>query len=318
MRRALLLLLPCVCLLIAGCADQAAELSSSGSSSQTDATQDRFEDSSSSGPELGQPGASATGQDSQADSALTPVPIQSGAAQLTPENTKIEFVGAHTDQRPDRIGGFEEFSGTVEVDDATGKLKSISVDIVTDSLWTQISRLTNHLKSADFLEVRQYPKATFQSTDIAPTEEGAGQYHVTGDLTLHGVTKQIRFPATVSTLTGGLTLNSKFTLDRTDFDINWGPDQVKNEVSLTVVVGEKTQPLELQEPGGGGGGGGGGSGFDPAELFKRRDANNDGKLTGEEISERMRGNLDAMDADGDGAITLEEFQARWGQRRGGN
>lgn len=63
-------------------------------------------------------------------------------------------------------------------------------------------------------------------------------------------------------------------------------------------------------PGGGPGGPGpGGFGnFDPAARFKERDANSDGKLTGDEISERMMQNLEAIDTDKDGGITLEEFQ----------
>ena len=54
-------------------------------------------------------------------------------------------------------------------------------------------------------------------------------------------------------------------------------------------------------------------GFDPSAFFRRRDTNNDGKLSGEEIPERMRDNLGRMDTDGDGAITLAEFRAAMNQ-----
>ena len=57
-------------------------------------------------------------------------------------------------------------------------------------------------------------------------------------------------------------------------------------------------------------------GFDPSVFFRRRDTNNDGKLTGEEIPERMRGNLGRMDTDGDGAVTLAEFRETMNQMRG--
>ncbi|MCH8149450.1 MAG: EF-hand domain-containing protein, partial [Planctomycetes bacterium] len=70
----------------------------------------------------------------------------------------------------------------------------------------------------------------------------------------------------------------------------------------------------------GAGGGRGGRNFDPAEFFKRQDADGDGKLSGDEISERMRGRVDQMDTDKDGAITLEEFRkgmSRGGRGRGG-
>ena len=57
-------------------------------------------------------------------------------------------------------------------------------------------------------------------------------------------------------------------------------------------------------------------GFDPSWIFQRRDANGDGKLSGEEIPERMRGNLERMDTDGDGAVTLAEFRQAMSQMRG--
>ena len=66
-------------------------------------------------------------------------------------------------------------------------------------------------------------------------------------------------------------------------------------------------------PEGDGGRGGGGGRFDLAAMFENRDADGDGKLTGDEISERMRENMDQIDTDQDGSVTLEEFQARMQQ-----
>ncbi|MCH7808633.1 MAG: hypothetical protein IIB60_05360 [Planctomycetes bacterium] len=57
----------------------------------------------------------------------------------------------------------------------------------------------------------------------------------------------------------------------------------------------------------------GGSGFDPSAMFERRDANKDGKLSGDELSERMRGRMEELDTNKDDAITLKEFQS--GMRR---
>ena len=69
-----------------------------------------------------------------------------------------------------------------------------------------------------------------------------GQTNVTGNLTLHGVTKEISFPATVKVNAEGLTVKSEFSIDRTEFGMKFSPDRVEKKVSLTVVVGEKTQP----------------------------------------------------------------------------
>ena len=75
-----------------------------------------------------------------------------------------------------------------------------------------------------------------------------------------------------------------------------------------------------QGGGGGRGGGGGGQRPDPEQIFKDNDKDKDGKLTGDEIPERMRRFVDNMDTDKDGSITIEEMKAAvaaMGQRGGG-
>ena len=172
--------------------------------------------------------------------AATPVPVSGGAATLSPDNTKIQFVGTHSGAKPDpRTGGFAKFKGKAEVDAATKSLKSVSVEIDTASLFTEIGqKLTDHLKSPDFFEVREYPKATFESTKIAAGT--AGKATITGKLSLHGVTKEISFPATVEVGEKGLTLTSEFSIDRTQFGMTYGEGKVEPKVSMTVIVGEKT------------------------------------------------------------------------------
>lgn len=178
----------------------------------------------------------------EAAPSLTPVPIESGVVAIGPENAEIQFVGRHADpQKDDRVGVFQEFSGRIVVDPEAQALKAITVEIQTESLVTPIDRLTNHLKSPDFFEVREYPTARFQSTQITSESADPSQHRVVGELTLRGVTKQINLPAAAELVDDGLTLVSEFIIKRSDFRMNWGPDQVENEVMMTVRVGRKTE-----------------------------------------------------------------------------
>ena len=168
--------------------------------------------------------------------AATGKPAEGGGTEvaLSPANTKIQFVGNHTGDDPNpRTGTFEEFSGKAMLSE--GALKSLHVDIQTKSVKTEIEKLTNHLKSPDFFDVREHPKATFQSTAIEPGE--ADKVKITGNLTLLGVTKPISFPATVSTKEG-LTLKAAFKIDRTQFGMDYGLEGVEKEVEMTVTVGK--------------------------------------------------------------------------------
>jgi polyisoprenoid-binding protein YceI len=169
--------------------------------------------------------------------------VDSGVAKLTPENTKIIFVGTHVGPKPDpRTGGFEKFTGEAVVDEENKILKSVSVEIDTGSLWTQFPKLTEHLNSPDFFETREHPKAKFVSKSIEPGRD-EGSYNITGELTLLGTTKEIKVPATAAVDDRGLTLKADFKIDRTEFGMDRLQQNVEKEVALTVVVGEKTEPL---------------------------------------------------------------------------
>lgn len=171
---------------------------------------------------------------------LKPVPVKSGAATLAPANTQINFVGVHEGAKPDpRKGGFTKFTGKAHVAD-DGMLKSVSLDIDTTSLATEIPKLTAHLKSADFFDVREHPQARFESTSISATDK-PGTFEVTGKFTLLGKTKEIKIPATVAVTSAGLTLQSEFTIDRTQFGMTYGVGKVKNDVNMSVAIGIPTK-----------------------------------------------------------------------------
>ncbi len=133
---------------------------------------------------------------------------------ITPENAKIAFVGAKVTRSHE--GGFTKFAGTVDVREPIEE-SIIEVTIDTSSLYSDEDKLTKHLKSPDFFDVAKYPSAKFRSTKITKTDTG---HAITGDLTLHGVTKSITFPATISKgADGGIASTAEFAIDRQDFGI---------------------------------------------------------------------------------------------------
>ncbi len=133
---------------------------------------------------------------------------------ITPENSKVGFVGAKVTQSHE--GGFSKFAGTIDVREPI-EASIVQIEIETASLFADDPKLQKHLKSPDFFDVAKFPSATFKSTKIEKTAQG---HTITGNLTLHGQTKTISFPATVSARPdGGVTATSEFAIDRKDFGI---------------------------------------------------------------------------------------------------
>ncbi len=175
--------------------------------------------------------------------APTPVAAPGGELKLSPDNSRIQFVCAHKGAEPNpRTGTFKTFTGTAALDAATKSLKSLSLEIDVNSVSTEFGNLTAHLKSPDFFDTRQHPKARFASKSIAAGAK-PGEVTITGDLTLHGVTQEITAPATIAVSGAGTTVVSEFTIDRTKFKMSNATDKIESEVKLTFVIGEKTKAL---------------------------------------------------------------------------
>src|SRR5688572_4318409 len=150
------------------------------------------------------------------------------------ESAKVEFIGSKV--TGSHNGGFRTIAGEFRVVD--GKLADTGNKIVIDvnSIWSDNDRLTGHLKSPDFFDAAKYPKAVFESTEVKPAATGST---VTGNLTLHGVTKQISFPAQIQVSGNELSAKSEFYLNRFDFNIVYpgkANDLIRKEVVLKLDI----------------------------------------------------------------------------------
>jgi polyisoprenoid-binding protein YceI len=162
---------------------------------------------------------------------LAPMLALAADFPLTGENTTVKFVGSKPKGKHD--GGFKKVSGKATVDGGDVTTLKITLDIETDSIYSDVGKLTDHLKGPDFFNVKENPKSTFASTKV---EKDGDNYKITGDLTLLGKTKSITFPATVAVAKDGLTLSSSFTIDRTQWGMTYKSAEINKDVKLTVNI----------------------------------------------------------------------------------
>lgn len=146
--------------------------------------------------------------------------------------SKIGFVGKKV--TGSHAGGFQTFSGVVEVGPGGVDKGTVSLSIDMASVFSDSERLTGHLKSPDFFDVDKNPTTTFTSSSIAAGEGGAKL--VSGTLDLHGVKKGVTFPATITATDSAVTVKATFLLNRKDFAINYpgkANDLISDDVELT-------------------------------------------------------------------------------------
>lgn len=158
-------------------------------------------------------------------------PVAGERLKFDASHGKIEFVGSKVTGSHD--GGFREFEGTVTVPDGGPELGAVEVRIRTESLWVDNAKLQNHLKSPDFFDVARFPEASFASSRIAKGADG--RYTLTGTLELHGVRKEIAFPAELAVAADKVTTAAEFKLNRKDFGLVYpgAPDDlIKDDVVL--------------------------------------------------------------------------------------
>ncbi len=144
-------------------------------------------------------------------------------------------------------GSFTGLTGTLSLDETDYTHSTIEASIDVATLNTGDAQRDGHLKSTDFFDAEKYPTITFKSTNIDST--GGADYAVTGDLTLHGVTKAVTFKAEDVSVPSkdpwgnqriGLSATTK--INRKDFGLTWnsaletGGVLVGEEVSISLEV----------------------------------------------------------------------------------
>lgn len=166
--------------------------------------------------------------------------------KIDPSNSAAQFSVRHFGIST-VSGGFSKMSGNVLIDDANPAKDQVEATIETSSIDTRVERRDNDLRSPHFFDAEKYPTITFKSTRVE--EEGAGKLKVTGELTMHGVTKpvvlQVEGPsAAIKDPIGNLRrgASATTTITRQDFGINADPGVVGDQVTITLDI-EMTRPV---------------------------------------------------------------------------
>jgi len=165
---------------------------------------------------------------------------------IDPDHSNIGFKVRHL-MVSNVKGNFNKFTGVVEINDKDITKSKVEVSIDTNSINTNVQKRDEHLRSADFFDVAKYPTMTFVSNKVA--KAGKDKLKVTGDLTLHGVTRQVVLDVEGPTkeskdpwgnIRKGATATTK--INRKDFGLVWnaaletGGVAVGEEVTITLEI----------------------------------------------------------------------------------
>ena len=157
--------------------------------------------------------------------------------KVDPVHSSVSFMIQHAGIS-DIHGRFKDFSGTFTIDSGDAAKSSFTLTVPVDSVDTNNEKRDEHLRAPDYFNAKQFPNMTFQSTKVKAIKGG---FEVTGNLTLHGVTKEISM-----TLKGGdkvvefpkgvkrVGVTSSVTIKRSDFDMKTALGSLGDDVQIIV------------------------------------------------------------------------------------
>ena len=160
--------------------------------------------------------------------------------KLDPSHTMVLFSWNHFGfSNPTANLGIGE--GTVVYDEAKPANSSVEVSLPLTNLDTHVSALDEHLKKPDFFDAAKYPVVTFKSTRVEPL--GGNKFKVTGDLTVHGVTKPVVLDATLNKAgmqpmlkVPAVGFDATGTIKRSDFGVGAYVPNVSDEVQIRITT----------------------------------------------------------------------------------
>jgi len=188
--------------------------------------------------------------------ALTSVPAFAATYTLDPQHTQVQFTWNHFGfSNPAAV--FGKIDATLDFDQTDPTQSKVSVTIPLDSVNSNVAKLNEHLDSPDFFDAAKYPNATFKSTKV---EKGAipDQLKVTGDLSLHGVTKPVTLDVTVNNVgehpirkAPAAGFDATATVKRSDFGISKYIPGVSDDIKIhitTEAIDAKAYAASLKTP----------------------------------------------------------------------
>ncbi|MEP0708403.1 MAG: YceI family protein [Parvibaculum sp.] len=138
-------------------------------------------------------------------------------------------------------GRFNDVSGTIVFDEENPEASSVTVEIDPASVDTGHTERDEHVRGKDLLNTAEYPEMSFTSTSIERTGEETGK--ITGDLTLHGVTKPVTldttftrkgtYPMTEEEIVA-IGFNATTTIKRSDFGMDQWLEMIGDELPITI------------------------------------------------------------------------------------
>jgi len=160
--------------------------------------------------------------------------------QIDPKHTAAQFSVRHLGISTVR-GAFTKVSGNLQYDPANLGKSSIQATIEAASVDTRVEMRDNDLRSPHFFDVEKYPTITFQSKKVEAA--GTGKLKVTGDLTIHGVAKEVVLdvdgpsPA-MKDQQGNQRMGASATtkINRMDFGVNGAPGVAGDEITITLDI----------------------------------------------------------------------------------
>ena len=183
---------------------------------------------------------------SNTTTATLPRTTTTTAWKIDPAHTAAEFKVKHM-MIANVKGHFSRVSGVLVRDESNPVKDRVEATIEAASIHTRDEQRDAHLKSADFFHVEKFPTLHFKSTSI--NVEGAGELSVEGDLTIHGVTRKVRFavegptpPAKDPWGNTRIGISASTKINRKDFGLTWnaaletGGILVGDEVTITLEV----------------------------------------------------------------------------------
>lgn len=156
--------------------------------------------------------------------------------KIDPVHSSVAFSVVHLGVT-NFYGNFKDIAGTVVFDSTDPAKSSVDISVPVESIETRNEKRNQHLKSPDFFDAQKFPTMTFKSTKV----EGSGEnYKVSGDFTLHGVTK----PLTVDFKKGpeGKGMQgevrgggeTRFTIKRSDFGMTFMANALADEINIVL------------------------------------------------------------------------------------